>query len=65
MYDPKKADMWSMGCVLYIMSTGLMVFDDENVKKTIKKQEQKCIFYPKNVPVNLSIKNIIGLVNLF
>lgn len=51
--------MWSMGCVLYIMSTGLMVFDDENVKKAIRKQEQKCIFYPKEDKVDVNIKNII------
>lgn len=44
------------------MSTGLMVFDDENVKKTLRKQEQKCIYYPKDIPVNFNIKNIIGLV---
>lgn len=56
--------MWSMGCVLYIVSTGLMAFDDDNVKRTLKKQEQKCIYYPSDVPVNLNVKNIIGLVVL-
>lgn len=37
-YDPKMFDIWALGCVLYIMLTASMPFDDTNIKKMIKSQ---------------------------
>ncbi|XP_019875541.1 testis-specific serine/threonine-protein kinase 2 [Aethina tumida] len=37
-YEPKKYDMWAMGCILYIMTCASMPFDDSNIKKMIKLQ---------------------------
>nr|XP_022918301.1 testis-specific serine/threonine-protein kinase 3-like isoform X1 [Onthophagus taurus] len=37
-YDPKMYDMWSLGCILYIMLTASMPFDDTNIKKMLKTQ---------------------------
>lgn len=61
-YDPRAYDMWSLGCVLYIMVTGLMPFDDQNIAATIKKQERGEVLYPPEVPVPDAVKNIIQYV---
>lgn len=61
-YDPRAYDMWSLGCVLYIMVTGVMPFDDQNLAATIKKQERGVVLYPEDVPVADTVKNIIKYV---
>ncbi|ENN78294.1 testis-specific serine/threonine-protein kinase 3 [Dendroctonus ponderosae] len=43
-YDPKMYDMWSLGCVLYIMVSASMPFDDLDVKRMIKSQLNRSIF---------------------
>lgn len=47
-YDPRCIDMWSLGCVLYIMLTANMPYDDENIAATIRQQEQRIIYYPSD-----------------
>lgn len=42
-YDPKMFDMWALGCVLYIMLTASMPFDDTNIKKMIKMQLTRAV----------------------
>ncbi|NXP77286.1 TSSK1 kinase, partial [Ramphastos sulfuratus] len=39
-YDPRAADIWSLGVILYTMVYALMPFDDSNVKKMISLQKQ-------------------------
>ncbi|XP_050305408.1 testis-specific serine/threonine-protein kinase 3-like [Anthonomus grandis grandis] len=43
-YDPKMYDMWALGCILYIMITASMPFDDTNIKKLIRAQLNRSIF---------------------
>ncbi|KAF5283741.1 hypothetical protein FQA39_LY17238 [Lamprigera yunnana] len=47
-YDPKMYDIWSMGCVLFVMLSASMPFDDTNLKKMLKSQlEKNELFLPR------------------
>ncbi|XP_055634111.1 testis-specific serine/threonine-protein kinase 3-like [Toxorhynchites rutilus septentrionalis] len=58
-YDPKRGDMWSLGCVLFIMLTETMPFDETNILETITRQERKQYFYPEGVKLNPTILDLI------
>lgn len=59
LYDPKRVDIWSLGCVLFIMLTGTMPFDERNILETIARQERKHYFYPEEVKPNPTILDLI------
>jgi len=53
-YNPKMYDVWSMGCVLFIIVCSSMPFDDSNVKKMLKAQTEKKIHFPSRVRGQIS-----------
>jgi serine kinase len=47
-YNPKLADVWSLGIILYIMLNASMPFDDADLKKLLRDQvAKKWVFRPK------------------
>lgn len=44
-YDGKKADVWSMGVVLYAMACGKLAFGDD---RTVQKTQSHDVEFPKN-----------------
>ncbi|XP_007896091.1 testis-specific serine/threonine-protein kinase 2-like [Callorhinchus milii] len=45
-YNPFKADIWSLGVILYLMVTGCMPFNDNDLSKLVKLQAQALKFPP-------------------
>lgn len=49
MYNPKLYDMWSLGCILFIMLTGHMPYDESNVQQMLQNQIDRVLTYPHQV----------------
>lgn len=56
-------DMWALGCVLYIMLTASMPFDDTNIKKMVKLQLTRAVVestLEKWITNSTSLKNLLA-----
>ena len=48
-YNPKYYDIWSLGCILFVMLAGYMPFDDSDVNKMVKVQMARALKYPSRM----------------
>ncbi|KAG8179452.1 hypothetical protein JTE90_006822 [Oedothorax gibbosus] len=58
-YNPMMYDVWSLGCVLFIMVTGRMPFDDKNIRKLVTYQLKKKIKFPSSFTLSSKVKDLI------
>uniref|UniRef100_A0A2K6VI24 Protein kinase domain-containing protein n=2 Tax=Onchocerca TaxID=6281 RepID=A0A2K6VI24_ONCVO len=58
-YDGYLSDMWSAGIVLYVMITGMMPYNDKDVKKMLEKQLQHRIAYRRTTEISIDAKRLI------
>ncbi|XP_026679824.1 testis-specific serine/threonine-protein kinase 1 isoform X2 [Diaphorina citri] len=53
-YNPKLADIWSLGVITFIMLNAAMPFDDSNLKQLFKEQTSNILSH--------QVKNLVGQI---
>ncbi|KAL1484879.1 hypothetical protein MTO96_032313, partial [Rhipicephalus appendiculatus] len=46
-YRPKKADVWSLGVILFVMVTGLLPYESECVPHQVRLQMTRTLRFPQ------------------
>ncbi|KAH7958863.1 hypothetical protein HPB49_006038 [Dermacentor silvarum] len=46
-YRPKKADVWSLGVILFVMVTGLLPYESECVPRQVRLQMTRTLRFPQ------------------
>jgi serine kinase len=57
-YDPLKADIWSLGVILFIMLNAVMPFDDTKLRKLMADQKSRNYAFRDIVVDKLTIECI-------
>ena len=54
LYDGRKIDVWSMGCVIFILLTHRMAFKEKSGHHSIIKQQKDGVHWPSHVVEKIS-----------
>nr|XP_046465948.1 testis-specific serine/threonine-protein kinase 3-like [Neodiprion pinetum] len=55
MYNPKMYDSWSLGCILFIMLTASMPFDDAHMPSMIRAQTNRLIKFNEKIQAGSTV----------
>ncbi|CAJ0587170.1 unnamed protein product, partial [Mesorhabditis spiculigera] len=58
-YEGNAVDIWSSGIVLYIMVTGVMPYDERNMKKMVERQLTHKIRFPTSPEVSNTVRQLL------
>ncbi|XP_040356481.1 testis-specific serine/threonine-protein kinase 6-like [Ixodes scapularis] len=58
-YLPKSADMWSLGAVLFVLVTGALPFDVENLARQVRQQMTRTVRFPRQLVATPELRNVI------
>ncbi|XP_077498900.1 testis-specific serine/threonine-protein kinase 6-like [Amblyomma americanum] len=58
-YRPKKADVWSLGVILFVAVTGLLPYESECVPRQVRLQMTRTLRFPQVLPLSSELKNLI------
>nr|XP_054928251.1 testis-specific serine/threonine-protein kinase 3-like [Dermacentor andersoni] len=61
-YQPKKADMWSLGVVLYVMMTAALPFEDGNIVRQVRLQMNRVIRFPRYLDSTHEYRNLVRVL---
>ncbi|XP_037515484.1 testis-specific serine/threonine-protein kinase 1-like [Rhipicephalus sanguineus] len=61
-YQPKKADMWSLGVILYVMMTAALPFENDNIVRQVRLQMNRVIRFPRHMESTHEYRNLVRLL---
>lgn len=61
-YDPKAADIWTCGVMLYVFTTACLPFDSENNATLYRLIKAASFQWPRNVTVSAGAKQLVSKI---